>query len=193
MRRWALVAAVAACAAACPPARPPALPGLQFWSLVKVTTDASSFAFKCLHAREGGSVRIECFSPVEVPLFGISMDGNAVVTEPASQAVASQIPFDLNRIGADVWRVHAALSGADVSSFNELSDPDLPEDGVVVERDGEGRIVEKTFLAGKEIVATAVFSEHDGPHAGRIVFESVDPPYTIEIVQGEPSRPSGSE
>ncbi|MBW2260924.1 MAG: hypothetical protein JRG91_03045 [Deltaproteobacteria bacterium] len=184
MRRLAaLVLALAL--AGCPPRRPPDLPRTQFWSLVKVTTEGSSFAFKCLHAQEPQAIRIRCFTPVEIPLFDIDIEGNAVSVQAASEAVTARIPFDISRIGTDVWRVHVALTDGDLAGYDALNDPDLPEDHIEVVKDAEGRPLEKTFFAGEETAASASFLDYDGVHAGRILFESVDPAYALEIVQGE--------
>jgi hypothetical protein len=173
--------------AGCPPPRPPDLPATQFWSLVKITTQDSSFAFKCLHAQETATIRIRCFSPVEIPLFDIDVEGNAVTVQAASEAVTDRIPFDIRRIGADVWRVHAAMTDADLSGYDALNDPDLPEDRVEIEMDAQGLPLTKTFLAGEQITATVTFLDRDAGHAGRILLESVDPAYSIEIVQGTPT------
>ncbi len=171
--------------AGCPPPRPPDLPQGQFWSLVKVTAGDASFAFKCIHAQEASAIRIRCFTPVEVPLFDIDIQGHAVSVQAASEAVTAGIPFDIRRIGTDVWRVHAALTDEDLARYDDLNEPDLPEDRIEVEADGQGRPLEKTFLDGEVTVATASFLEYEGLHAGRILFESMDPAYTIEIVQGD--------
>jgi hypothetical protein len=170
--------------AGCPPPRPPDEPVAQFWSLVKVTKGDQSYAFKCLQAQEPGSIRVKCFSPVEIPLFDIAIEGHAVVTEAASEVVASKIPFGIDRIGTDVWRAHAATTKEDILSYNLANDPDLPEDDVVVERDAEGRPTSKTFLAGGEPVVQVSFTQYAGGRAGRIVLESLDPVYTLEVVQG---------
>jgi len=183
VRRMTAIAALAL-AASCSPRKPPASPHCVFWSLVKVTSAGTSHAFKCLHEQTGESLRIECFTPVEIPLFDIEIEGDLVTTRPASDAVAASIPFDIRRIGVDVWRVHVAASAADIASFNALSDPDVPEDAVVVEMDPSGMPARKTFLDGADPVAEAVFFDYARGRAGRIVFESFDPPYTIEIIQG---------
>ncbi len=187
MRRAALLLLVLALAG-CPPPRPPDLPQAQFWSLVKVTAEGSSFAFKCLHAQEPSSIHIRCFTPVEIPLFDIDIEGNAVEVQAASEAVTARIPFDVRRIGTDVWRVHVALTDEDLASYDALNDPDLPEDRIEVAADGQGRPLEKTFLAGAETIASAAFLDYEDLHAGRILFESMAPAYSIEIVQGEVAR-----
>jgi len=184
MRRLPALA-LAVLLAGCPPPRPPDLPPTQFWSLVKITTQDSSFAFKCLHAQESTTIRIRCFSPVEIPLFDIDIEGNAVSVQAASGAVEDRIPFDIRRIGADVWRVHAAMTDADLSEYDTLNDPDLPEDRIEVETDGEGLPLSKTFLAGNETTASVTFLDREAGHAGRILLESMDPAYSIEIVQGD--------
>jgi hypothetical protein len=187
MRRPAVLV-LAALLAGCPPPRPPDLPQTQFWSLVKVTTASSSFAFKCLHAQESTTIRIRCFSPVEIPLFDIDIEGNAVSVQAASEAAASKIPFDIRRIGADVWRVHAALTDEDLADYDALNDPDLPENRIEVESDADGTPVTKTFSSGGETTATVSFHDREDGHAGRILFESIDPPYSLEIVQGEAAQ-----
>ena len=180
-----LAVALCATAAGCP--RHPAgktAAGIQFWSLVKIEAGGDSFAMKCLHEAWGHEIRIACFSPVEIPLFSVAIDGNEVVTEASSDAVASRIPFEIGRIGRDVWRVHVADDDGDISDFNALTDPDLPEDSVAVVRDGMGRAVSKKFAAGGRVLAEAHFEYDDGSdRASRIGFESFEPPYTIEIVQ----------
>lgn len=171
--------------AGCPPPRPPDLPSTQYWSLVKITTQDSSFAFKCLHAQEAATIRIRCFSPVEMPLFDIDVEGNAVTVQAASEAVTDRIPFDIRRIGADVWRVHVAMTDADLSEYDALNDPDLPEDRIEIETDAQGLPLSKTFIAGDETTASVTFLDREAGHAGRILLESVDPVYAIEIVQGD--------
>ena len=173
--------------AGCPPPRPPDVPPSGFWSLVKITTDDSSFAFKCIHEQGGSTIRIRCFTPVEVPLFDIDIQGNAVSVQAASGAVAERIPFDIRLVGADVWRVHVAMTDDDLADYDAQNDPDLPEDRIEVDRDGEGRPVMKTFRAGEKTTAVVSFHDLEGEHAGSILLTSVDPDYTIEILQGSPT------
>jgi hypothetical protein len=177
------VAALLVCG--CPHARPPGTVSLHFWSLVKVTTAESSFAFKCLHEQDGGSIHVRCFTPVEIPLFDVLIDGNAVSAVASSQAVEDRIPFDVVRIGVDIWRVQVARDDSDLAGFRELNDADLPEDRVLVEEDGDGNVVHKSFLKGDVLVAEAIFLEIEDGRAGRIAFRSVAPSYGIEIVQGD--------
>ena len=168
---------------ACPhPVDPSAI---QFWSLVEITTDEEAFAFKCLHRAEDGSRTVACFTPVEIPLFTVEMDGHAVETTVASDVVADRMPFDPGLIGRDVWRAHVASADADLAAYNEASDPDVPEDRIEIDLGEDGHPVEKRFFAGETLTARVRFLEREAGHAGRIVLESFDPPYTIEIVQGD--------
>lgn len=172
----------------CPPRTPPRqADDIQFWSLVKVTAPESTFAFKCLHQQSGSSLKVACFSPVEMPLFTVDIQENRVVTEASSPVVEEKIPFHLSRIGRDVWRAHVAFSDDDLASYSEQNDPDLPEDHISVQLDDQGRPLSKTFLAGDETVATVRFEDYVGEAAvaGRVELENVDPAYVIEIVQGQ--------
>ena len=160
---------------------------IQFWSLVKITSGESEYAFKCLHQQDDLKIRVACFSPVEMPLFTVSIDGNSVSTEASSDVVLEKIPFDLALIGRDVWRAHVAMEDADLADFDIQNDPDLVEKKVIVTLDDQGRPLEKTFFVGDETVVEMDFLEYPktGEPAGRIEIESLVPSYLIEIVQGD--------
>ncbi len=185
--RLLVIATIAFIAAGCPPRTSPSGPGtVQFWSLVKITSGGSSFAFKCLHQRTDAILEVACFSPVEIPLFTVSIEGNRVVTATSSLVVSEQIPFDVGLIGKDVWRAHVASSDADLAAYDELNEPDLPEDHMTVTSDDRMRPILKVFTAGDAPVVEIRFFDYPpgSSDAARIEIQSQDPAYDITIVQG---------
>jgi hypothetical protein len=179
--------AVALCLGGCPTGGPVNDAGeVRFWSLVKITSGESSFAFKCFHRQSGRELSVACFSPLEMPLFTVAVSGCEVTTTPSSPAVQERVPFDLSRIGRDVWRTHVAATDGDLESYRELNSTELPEDHVSVTVDARGRPVTKTFFAGDELVAEVGFLDYPGSGgvAGTVELTSHRPPYTIRIVQG---------
>lgn len=128
--------------------------------LVKIIHDGETFIMKGYFEGGPDEFVLKAENEIGVSIFTATWDGRSLSIKPAGKMIAGMIPFDLRNIAIDIWRIISEWSKSDIKKFNKHNDPDLPEDGLTIEKEKDGVVV-KRIMKGKGSFAHARYYGED--------------------------------